>query len=82
MPLRITATATARRRRAFVTGLFGLTFCAAVGTVCASTVLPCPARRDRARWAEGAGGGAAGRGGVEVVKRPRRWIEERARRVE
>jgi len=74
LPIRMRITA--RQRRSFVTSLFGFTFLASVITVSASTILPCPARKDRARWAESDKEGIAGYQTVEVVKRPRRWIEE------
>ncbi|EGO01837.1 hypothetical protein SERLA73DRAFT_49488 [Serpula lacrymans var. lacrymans S7.3] len=72
------------QRRTVVSTLFSLTFFAAVLTVSASNVLPCPARAGihRGRYADGGGDGdgAARRGGgradVVVEKRPRRWIEE------
>ncbi|KAI6034302.1 hypothetical protein PISMIDRAFT_297217 [Pisolithus microcarpus 441] len=67
-----------QRHRTFVSALFGLTFFAAVLTVSASNVLPCPVRPDRNRYADSEetlnGGGVAG----IVEKRPRRWIQERA----
>ncbi|KAF8592498.1 hypothetical protein K439DRAFT_15545 [Ramaria rubella] len=67
---------TARQRRSFVTSLFGFTFFASVATVFASTILPCPARKDRVRWAESNAERDSNLSKVEVVKRPRRWIEE------
>lgn len=66
---------TSLQRRSFVTSLFGVTFFASVVTVFASTILPCPARRDRSRWAESSTEKLDNHE-VEVVKRPRRWIEE------
>ena len=66
---------THRQRRRFVSSLFGLTFLASVVTVSASAVLPCPAHRKGARFADAEG--MEGRRGVTIVeKRPRRWIEE------
>ncbi|KAJ7781417.1 hypothetical protein B0H16DRAFT_1298979 [Mycena metata] len=66
------------QRRQFVSSLFGFTFLAAVVTVSASSILPCPARVTKGRYADvevGIGEGAAPR--VTVAKRPpRRWIEE------
>jgi len=70
------------QQRQFVSSLFAFTFLAAVVTVSASNILPCPVRPNKARYADseadsamgGAGGEAAQR--VTVAKRPRRWIEE------
>ncbi|KDQ64741.1 hypothetical protein JAAARDRAFT_145829 [Jaapia argillacea MUCL 33604] len=65
------------QRRNFISSLFGLTFIGAVLTVSASSVLPCPARSDRARFADGESGEAYQKGRITIVeKRPRRWIEE------
>ncbi|KAJ7179290.1 hypothetical protein C8R46DRAFT_887173, partial [Mycena filopes] len=68
------------QRRQFVSSLFGFTFLAAVVTVSASNILPCPAHVNKGRYADselegGLGGAVAPR--VTVAKRPpRRWIEE------
>ncbi|KAJ7086721.1 hypothetical protein C8R44DRAFT_820885 [Mycena epipterygia] len=70
------------QQRQFVSTLFGLTFLAAVVTVSASSILPCPARPKKGRYAdseeEDGMGMAAGEGArrVTVAKSPRRWIEE------
>ena len=75
-------------QRRFVSSMFGLTFITSVLTVsAASTLLPCPTRDHRARYAdEGESGSGSRRIGtgkgeekvqVTVVKRPSRWIEER-----
>ncbi|KAI6035199.1 hypothetical protein F5J12DRAFT_686504, partial [Pisolithus orientalis] len=67
---------TSQRRRTFVSALFGLTFFAAVLTVSASNILPCPVRPNRNRYADSeetvSGGGVTG----IVEKRPGRWIQE------
>ena len=75
------------QRRSFVSSLFGFTFAAAVVTVSASQILPCPARTHKHRFAdsdqeerdgERLFGMAAARGEVvKVTKRPRRWIEDK-----
>lgn len=67
------------QKRQFVSSLFGFTFLAAVVTVSASSILPCPVRPTKGRYADseesGIGEGEARR--VTVAKRPpRRWIEE------
>ncbi|KAK7061584.1 hypothetical protein R3P38DRAFT_3166554 [Favolaschia claudopus] len=74
------------QKREFVSSLFGFTFVAAVVTVSAPAILPCPARSTKGRYADsdsdgenvempGGGGSASTR--VTVAKRPpRRWIEE------
>ncbi|KAJ7699913.1 hypothetical protein B0H17DRAFT_1047639 [Mycena rosella] len=70
------------QQRQFVSSLFGFTFLAAVVTVSASNILPCPARLNKGRYAdsniedEHGMGGAEGARPVTVAKRPRRWIEE------
>ncbi|KAF8165157.1 hypothetical protein B0H34DRAFT_688027 [Crassisporium funariophilum] len=67
------------QRRSFVTSLFGLTFFAACLTVSASNILPCPVRSDRGRFADSDDAVPQLKGGqVKVMKRPRRWIEEKA----
>ncbi|KAH6915246.1 hypothetical protein BKA70DRAFT_1258433 [Coprinopsis sp. MPI-PUGE-AT-0042] len=68
------------QRRSFVSSLFGFTFAAAVVTVSASQLLPCPARAHKHRFAdsdEEAGGKFEAKEVVSVTKRPRRWIEEK-----
>ncbi|KAJ7937215.1 hypothetical protein B0H13DRAFT_1944799 [Mycena leptocephala] len=68
------------QQRQFVSSLFGFTFLAAVVTVSASSILPCPARSNKGRFADseveggGIGDGEARR--VTIAKKPRRWIEE------
>jgi len=69
--------------RKLVSSLFVLTFFASVVTVSASSVLPCPARGDRSRYAdvdeEREGDSSRGRHGAAatvVERKPRRWIEE------
>ncbi|KAF8211293.1 hypothetical protein K438DRAFT_1709368 [Mycena galopus ATCC 62051] len=66
------------QKRQFVSSLFGFTFLAAVVTVSASSILPCPARPNKGRYADSdddQSGITEGR--VIVAKRPpRRWIEE------
>ena len=65
------------QRRTFISSLFGFTFLATVLTVAASNLLPCPARQQRGRFADGdSDDGTAKKTRVAVVKRPRRWIEE------
>jgi len=67
------------QQRQFVSSLFGLTFLAAVVTVSASSILPCPARSNKARFADSEGENEIAEGDVRrvtVAKRPRRWIEE------
>ncbi|EKM80213.1 hypothetical protein AGABI1DRAFT_57760 [Agaricus bisporus var. burnettii JB137-S8] len=66
------------QRRAFVSSLFGLTFVAAVVTVSASSILPCPARPNKDRYLDSNGDRSlVSEGPVNVAKRPRRWIEEK-----
>jgi len=66
------------QRRSVISSLFGLTFIAACLTVSASNILPCPVRPDRGRFADSYNQGAQMKDGqVKVVKRPRRWIEEK-----
>ncbi len=66
------------QRRAFVSSLFGFTFIAAVITVSASNFLPCPARSNRGRFLDGQGEELlVPEGPAKVVKRPKRWIEEK-----
>ncbi|KAJ7507588.1 hypothetical protein B0H11DRAFT_1967816 [Mycena galericulata] len=67
------------QQRRFVSSLFGFTFLAAVVTVSASNILPCPARPKKGRYADSEIEGGIGEEGarrVTVAKRPRRWIEE------
>ncbi|KAJ7179826.1 hypothetical protein C8R43DRAFT_1055705 [Mycena crocata] len=71
------------QQRQFVSSLFGFTFIAAVVTVSASNILPCPARITKGRYADSDGEGermgtneGLGPQRVTVAKRPRRWIEE------
>ncbi|KAJ7276233.1 hypothetical protein B0H12DRAFT_1084265 [Mycena haematopus] len=66
------------QKRQFVSSLFGFTFLAAVVTVSASSILPCPARPIKGRYADSDNDGSGEvRGPVTVAKRPpRRWIEE------
>jgi cytochrome c oxidase assembly factor 2 len=67
------------QRRTFMSSLFGFTFFATVLTVSASNILPCPARPQRGRFADGDSEGTwkhAGNGRVTVSKRPRKWIKE------
>ena len=67
------------QRRSFISSLFGFTFIATCLTVSASNILPCPVRPERGRFADSDKEGAPMKGGeVKVVKRPRRWIEEKA----
>ncbi|KAF8803698.1 hypothetical protein BYT27DRAFT_7010539, partial [Phlegmacium glaucopus] len=67
------------QRRSIISSLFGLTFIVACLTVSASNILPCPVRPDRARFADSDNEAASMKDGqVKVVKRPRRWIEEKA----
>ena len=67
--------------RTFVSSLFGITFFAAVLTVSASNILPCPARPQKNRLMDTEGGDDRLKGGEVVVvshnKRTRRWIEEK-----
>ena len=66
------------QRRSVISSLFGLTFIATCLTVSASNILPCPVRPDRARFADSDNQGPPMKNGrVKVVKRPRRWIEEK-----
>lgn len=66
------------QRRAFVSSLFGLTFIASVITVSASNILPCPVRPNRGRFLDSEEEGLmTSEGSVKVVKRPKRWIEEK-----
>ncbi|KAF8205131.1 hypothetical protein BJ912DRAFT_940406 [Pholiota molesta] len=66
------------QRRSFVSSLFGFTFLAACLTVSASNILPCPVRPDRTRFSDSDPQGPSMESGeVKVVKRPRRWIEEK-----
>ncbi|KZT26987.1 hypothetical protein NEOLEDRAFT_1089778 [Neolentinus lepideus HHB14362 ss-1] len=64
------------QRRKFISSLFALTFFATIFTVSASSMLPCPARSDRNRYADGESTEYDGKQRVVVEKRPRRWIEE------
>jgi cytochrome c oxidase assembly factor 2 len=69
------------QRRKLVSSLFALTFLASIVTVAASSGLPCPARQDRARYADADDDsdkkeGSTRRGITVVEKKPRRWIEE------
>lgn len=66
------------QRRTFVSSLFGFTFFATVLTVSASTMLPCPVRANKMRFADGVDEKQhTNRGRVTVVeKKPKRWIEE------
>ncbi|KAF9535098.1 hypothetical protein CPB83DRAFT_781175 [Crepidotus variabilis] len=64
------------QRRAFISSLFGITFFAACLTVSASNILPCPVRPDKLRFADGEAS-SLDTATVKVVKRPRRWIEEK-----
>ena len=67
------------QRRSVISSLFGLTFIATCLTVSASNILPCPVRPERGRFADSDNGAASAKDGqVKVVKRPRRWIEEKA----
>ena len=67
------------QRRSIISSLFGLTFIATCLTVSASNILPCPVRSERARFADSDNETPMTKGGqVKVVKRPRRWIEEKA----
>lgn len=66
------------QRRQLVTSLFGFTFFAAILTVSASNILPCPSRPNKNRFADSDIEGDIAVGGrVTVAKRPRRWIEEK-----
>ena len=62
------------QRRSFVSSVFGFTFIAAVVTVSASNLLPCPARPERGRFADS--DDSVGNNPVVVRKQKRRWIEE------
>ncbi|KAJ7095219.1 hypothetical protein B0H15DRAFT_946655 [Mycena belliarum] len=65
------------QQRQFVSSLFGFTFLAAVLTVSASNILPCPAIVHKGRHADAAGDAEGpATHPVTVAKRPRRWIEE------
>ncbi|KAJ7499084.1 hypothetical protein FB451DRAFT_1204221 [Mycena latifolia] len=70
------------QQRQFVSSLFGFTFIAAVVTVSASNILPCPAIAHKGRYADSEatnstdGIEGVGARSVTVAKRPRRWIEE------
>ncbi|KAF9484003.1 hypothetical protein BDN70DRAFT_826552 [Pholiota conissans] len=67
------------QRRSFVSSLFGFTFLAACLTVSASNILPCPVRPDRTRFSDSDPQAPVMQSGdVKVVKRPRRWIQEKA----
>lgn len=69
---------TSRRARSLTSSLFGVTFVACLLTVSASNVLPCPARPQRGRFADGDEGVESQHRRVAVTeKRPKRWIEER-----
>lgn len=68
---------THRQRRTLVSTLFGLTFFASILTVSASNVLPCPVRSDRNYHADSEHRARGGGPPAVVVKRPRRWIQER-----
>ncbi|KAL4265644.1 hypothetical protein AB1N83_000235 [Pleurotus pulmonarius] len=66
-------------RRSVVSSLFGITFVSSIFTVSASNILPCPARPDRARFADGdeeSPVAIVGRNNVTISKKPRRWLEE------
>jgi cytochrome c oxidase assembly factor 2 len=65
------------QRRSIISSLFGLTFIVACLTVSASNILPCPVRPERGRFADSDNETAMKEGQVKVVKRPRRWIEEK-----
>lgn len=66
------------QRRSIISSLFGLTFIATCLTVSASNILPCPVRPERGRFADSdKGASIKDNGQVKVVKRPRRWIEEK-----
>jgi len=65
------------QQRSFVSSLFGLTFFAACLTVSASNILPCPVRPNKTRFAEEEAERPVDFYEVQVVKRPRRWIEEK-----
>lgn len=77
-PLRLSTT----RQRSFVSSLFTAAFLGSIITVAASNLLPCPAQKSRVQYADD-GTSGSGRNGeyrnrdVVVVKRPRRWIEEK-----
>jgi cytochrome c oxidase assembly factor 2 len=62
------------QRRNFVSSVFGFTFVAAVATVSASAILPCPARPRRGRYADSEEPTIGNK--PEVVKKTRRWIQE------
>lgn len=65
------------QRRTFVSSLFGFTFFATVLTVSASTMLPCPARASKIRFADGVEEKHPNQSRIAVVeKKPKRWIEE------
>jgi len=66
------------QRRAFVSSLFCLTFIASVVTVSASSILPCPARINKDRFMDSREEPMVSEGPIKIViKRPRRWIEEK-----
>lgn len=68
------------QNRTFVSSVFGATFFAAVVTVSASSILPCPVRPDKSRFMEDDTTNAEIlplSGKVIIAKRPRRWIEEK-----
>lgn len=65
------------QRRSVVSSLFGITFLASVVTVSATTILPCPARPSKGRYADApAEKTALPPIPVVIAKRPKRWIEE------
>ncbi|KIY49533.1 hypothetical protein FISHEDRAFT_7885, partial [Fistulina hepatica ATCC 64428] len=68
---------TTRRRRAFVSTLFSVTFCAAVLTVSASNILPCPVRPERALHADDEDENFPSNSRVTITRRPSRWIQEK-----
>jgi cytochrome c oxidase assembly factor 2 len=65
--------------RTFVSSLFGITFFAAVMTVSASNLLPCPARPDKGRFMDSGGDEEKILDGKVLVmpRQTRRWIEEK-----
>ena len=72
-----------RQRRTFISSLFGFTFLAAVATVSAPALLPCPVNRSRYADAsadpldtEDVGRIRRRAAPLVVEKKPRRWIEE------
>jgi cytochrome c oxidase assembly factor 2 len=71
---------TPSQRRHATSTLFAVTALAAVITVAASNVLPCPVKPKRGRFADSEEDGVQSQAGVKgitvVARRPSRWIQE------